>query len=178
MEAALQLTPRASVSDDSFRDVVSRTFAAEFPRLFRFLNRLTGDTDLAADLAQEAFVQLYSRGAMPDEPPAWLISVALNRFRNARTTSARRRRLLTPFRAESVMADPRALPGDEMDRDARRAAVRRILARLSDRDRQLLLLRAESYRYREIAAALDLNEASVGTLLARAKRAFLEASRQ
>jgi DNA-directed RNA polymerase specialized sigma24 family protein len=37
-----------------------------------------------------------------------------------------------------------------------------------------LLLRAEGYSYRDIATALDLNEASVGTLLARAVRAFRE----
>jgi RNA polymerase sigma-70 factor (ECF subfamily) len=54
-------------------------------------------------------------------------------------------------------------------------AVRAALNRLSERDRQLLLLRADGYRYHEIAVALDLNEASVGTLLARAKRAFREA---
>jgi len=39
----------------------------------------------------------------------------------------------------------------------------------------MLLLRAEGYSYREIASALQLNEPSVGTLLARAKRAFREA---
>jgi DNA-directed RNA polymerase specialized sigma24 family protein len=33
---------------------------------------------------------------------------------------------------------------------------------------------AEGYSYRDIAAALDLRETSVGTLLARAKRAFRE----
>jgi DNA-directed RNA polymerase specialized sigma24 family protein len=37
-----------------------------------------------------------------------------------------------------------------------------------------LLLRAEGYSYRDIAAALELNEASVGTLLARAKQSFLQ----
>lgn len=36
----------------------------------------------------------------------------------------------------------------------------------------MLLLRAEGYSYRDIASALELNEASVGTLLARAVRAF------
>jgi RNA polymerase sigma-70 factor (ECF subfamily) len=53
--------------------------------------------------------------------------------------------------------------------------VRATIERLGERDRQLLLLRAEGYGYRELAAALGLNEASVGTLLARAKRAFREA---
>jgi RNA polymerase sigma-70 factor (ECF subfamily) len=37
-----------------------------------------------------------------------------------------------------------------------------------------LLLRAEGYSYKEIAEALMIQEASVGTLLARAKRAFRE----
>jgi RNA polymerase sigma-70 factor (ECF subfamily) len=44
--------------------------------------------------------------------------------------------------------------------------------RLSERDRGLLLLRAEGYSYRDMAAALQINEASIGTLLARAKREF------
>jgi RNA polymerase sigma factor (sigma-70 family) len=50
--------------------------------------------------------------------------------------------------------------------------VRSVLDRMPDRDRQLLLLSAEGYSYRDIAAALELNEGSVGTLLARARRAF------
>ena len=50
--------------------------------------------------------------------------------------------------------------------------MRRALDRVPERDRHLLLLRAEGYSYREIAAALQIQETSVGTLLARAKRAF------
>ena len=56
-----------------------------------------------------------------------------------------------------------------------RAKVRDALNRLSLRERELLLLRAEGYSYRDLAAVLELNETSVGTLLARAKRAFEEA---
>jgi RNA polymerase sigma-70 factor (ECF subfamily) len=56
-----------------------------------------------------------------------------------------------------------------------RERVRAAIDQLGERERQLLLLRAEGYGYRELAAALDLHEASVGTLLARAKRAFREA---
>ena len=41
-----------------------------------------------------------------------------------------------------------------------------------ERESRLLLLRAEGYSYRDIAAALELHEASVGTLIARARRAF------
>jgi RNA polymerase sigma factor (sigma-70 family) len=147
-------------------------FQTEFPRLFRYLDRLSGEPDLAADLAQEAFVRLNRRGAMPDRPELWLITVALNLFRNIKSTQSRRRRLLTVARAESVLADPVPTPALVQGAVESSDQVRRALSRLADREQRMLLLRAEGYSYRDIAAALELNEASIGTLLARAKRAF------
>src|SRR5688572_30052419 len=78
----------------SFQDQVVELFHSHFHRLVRYLDRLSGDPELASDLAQEAFVKLHRRGALPDHPEAWLITVAMNLFRNARSTAARRRRLL------------------------------------------------------------------------------------
>lgn len=156
----------------AFHDQVAGLFAAHFHRLFRCLDRLSGDPELAADLVQEAFVRLYRRGALPDRPEAWLISVAMNLFRNAAAGQGRRRRLLTLARAEAVHSDPEPAPDQVGASDDVRRAVRKALDRLALRDRHLLLLRAEGYSYRDIAAALELSEASVGTLLARAVRAF------
>ena len=147
-------------------------FHSHFHRLVRYLDRLSGDPELASDLVQEAFVKLHRRGALPDHPEAWLITVAMNLFRNARSTAARRRRLLTPSRAEVSLGDPAPGPARLLEGGDAAERVRAAIDRLGERDRQLLLLRAEGYGYRELAAALGLNEASVGTLLARAKRAF------
>ena len=158
----------------AFRNAFSSLFDAQFPRLFRYLDRVSGDPELAQDVAQDAFLRLYRRGSMPDSPEAWLVSVAMNLFRNAATKHRRRRRLLSLSRAEGLQSDP-APTGEEATSPGRARRVRRALDSLSDRDRQLLLLHVEGYRYREIAAALDLNEPSVGTLLARARRAFRSA---
>lgn len=155
-----------------FRECFVALFDREFPRLYRYLDRLSGEPDLAADLAQEAFVRLHQRGAMPDRPELWLITVALNLFRNVKSTSTRRRRLLTLARAESVLADSPPAPGQVNDLSESYHRVRATMQRLPEREQQMLLLRAEGYSYRHIANALDLNEASIGTLLARAKRAF------
>lgn len=159
----------------AFEDRFRELFQAEFPRLFRYLDRLSGEPDLAADLAQEAFVRLYDRGEMPDRPGVWLITVALNLFRNVKSTQARRRRLLTVARGESLLADPVPMPGQSNDAAEGYAQVRVAMSRLPEREQRMLLLRAEGYSYRDIAGVLDLNEASIGTLLARAKRAFREA---
>jgi RNA polymerase sigma factor (sigma-70 family) len=100
--------------------------------------------------------------------------VALNLFRNARSTRTRRRRLLSVIRGERVQSDPAPAADQSTLQDESRSRVRAAVDRLPERERQLLLLRAEGYSYRELARALDLHEASVGTLLARARQAFRE----
>ena len=150
-------------------------FDSHFPRLFRILDRISGEPALAADLAQESFIRLYRRGEAPDAPEAWLVSVALNLFRNARSKRSRRLRLMSDARGASVLSDPGAAPDEAVAAEQTRLRVRIALDRLPEREQQLLLLRAEGYAYRDIAIALELNEASVGTLLARARQAFREA---
>jgi RNA polymerase sigma-70 factor (ECF subfamily) len=155
-----------------FDAAFTAVFDAAFGRLFRVLDRLSGDPELASDLAQEAFIRLYRRGSLPDQPHAWLVTVALNLFRNARKSRRRRGALLTLSRGAAAHSDPPATPEQLLDADETRRRVRYTLDSLDERGRCLLLLSAEGYEYREIAAMLGLNPASVGTLLARARGAF------
>ncbi len=53
-----------------------------------------------------------------------------------------------------------------------RSAVRDVLCKLGRAQAELLLLRQHGLSYDEIAAALGMNPASVGTLLRRAQEAF------
>ena len=52
------------------------------------------------------------------------------------------------------------------------ARVRAVLSGMDERQARLLLLRHTGFSYQEIAAALDLNPASIGTLLNRAEQEF------
>jgi RNA polymerase sigma factor (sigma-70 family) len=153
-------------------------FQHEYPRLFRYLDRVSADPDLAADLAQDAFIRLYRRGAMPERPGVWLITVAMNLFRNVRSTHARRHRLLSAARGESGLADEPVSPEQLPEAGDTAEQVRHALSVLPAREQQMLLLRAEGYSYRDIATALRLNESSIGTLLARAKRGFSAAYKE
>jgi RNA polymerase sigma factor (sigma-70 family) len=147
-------------------------FEDSFPRLFRYMDRLSGDPDLASDLAQEAFVKLYRRGSFPDSPDAWLATVATNLFRNNRNMRTRRRRLLTPVRGAAAHSDDAPGPSTEVEAKESSERVRRALDRMEEPARQLLLLRAEGYSYKDLAAVLEVAETSVGTMLARAREAF------
>jgi RNA polymerase sigma factor (sigma-70 family) len=98
----------------------------------------------------------------------------MNLFRNAKSSRSRRHRLLTVARGEGIHADPPPSPDQAAIAEESRRRVRSVIDRLPERERRLLLLHAEGYSYRDIAAALGLNEASMGTLLARARRAFRE----
>ena len=158
----------------SFRELFREAFDAHYASIFRYLDRLSGDPDLAADIVQEAFVRLYRRGSLPEKPDRWLVTVALNLFRN-RWSKRTRRRELRSLRESSLRPSVPETPLEATRTSEKRERVRAALDRLTERDRELRLLRAEGYSYRDMAAILDLNESSVGTFLARARRSFLEA---
>jgi RNA polymerase sigma-70 factor (ECF subfamily) len=171
-EAGSERVIALSETHRSFDDRFVELFDTHYARLVRYLDRLSGDPDLAADVAQDAFVRLYRRGAVPDIPGGWLVSVAMNLFRNVKSARSRRLRLLTPARGEGVLADPAPSPNEAVEASETKRRVRLAIDGLPERERRMLLLRAEGYRYREIAKALEITEASIGTLLARAKREF------
>jgi RNA polymerase sigma-70 factor (ECF subfamily) len=56
--------------------------------------------------------------------------------------------------------------------DQEQGRVRAALAAIAPRQAELLLLRHDGMSYQELASSLDLNPASVGTLLSRAQEAF------
>jgi RNA polymerase sigma-70 factor (ECF subfamily) len=152
-------------------------FRERFPMLYRYLSRMSGDPALADDVAQESFVRLHARGSMPDDPPAWLISVANNIVRDEYRTTRRREKLLAGWfiaedRVERTPAtDAQVLAGE------REATIRKALGALRLRDQRLLILRHEGFSYREIAEALGIAPASVGTLLVRATAALAKVYR-
>jgi RNA polymerase sigma factor (sigma-70 family) len=154
---------------------VAALYHARFESLFRYVDRLTGDPDLARDLVQDTFIRLHRRGAMPDDPPAWLATVATNLFRDQRRQTRRRTELVTQHAADAAeLTEPPTADADLLVHETRSRA-RKALDALPERERTLLLLRHEGYSYRELARAVGVAESSVGTLLVRATRLFRNA---
>lgn len=169
--------PPATV-DESFETAFSVLFRERFAMLYRYLNRVSGDSALADDVAQESFVRLHARGTMPDNPSAWLVSVANNIVRDERRTTRRRRKLLSGWMAREEETPRVPSPDARVLAEERARGVRRALETLRPRDQRLLILRHEGFSYREIAEALAIAPVSVGTLLVRATAALSRVYRE
>ena len=147
-------------------------FLRHYATVYRVLYGVVGNAQEAEDLAQETFTALYRQPPRLDGPGsvgAWLYRVAVNRAYNALRSNQRLQR-----RLERVEPEQPSDPQDEYLRREERERVRAALARLPERSAKLLLLRYAGLAYAEIAAALQVAPSSVGTLLVRAERAFLQ----
>jgi RNA polymerase sigma-70 factor (ECF subfamily) len=145
-------------------------FERLYPSLYRYLHRLTGDADVAEDIAQEAFVRLLRQELPEAEIRPWLFTVAMNLVRDRARKNERRQRLLS---GAPNMISVEMRPDDRVEQSEQIAIVRNALEQLSDRDRQLLLMREEVFKYEEIAGVIGVAPASVGTLIARALKRFI-----
>jgi RNA polymerase sigma factor (sigma-70 family) len=156
-------------------------FAQFYPELFGLVYRVLGDRMETEDTLQEAFLKLADEPELlprPDaEVAAWLRRVGMNlAFNRLRSQKRARARLEQVGRLEASGATPDAGdlggPADVVVRGEERAAVRRALAEVPERQRECLLMRHSGYSYAEIAATLGIAVGSVGVLLARAEHAL------
>jgi RNA polymerase sigma-70 factor (ECF subfamily) len=145
-------------------------FLRYYRRIYDVLFRLMGDAAEADDIAQETFIRLYRHPLPPGREHnvgGWLYRVAINLGYNA-LRATRRRATYEQVDDVTSPADPEALAAQ--NDECRR--VRQTLSELPSQQAQLLMLRHAGLSYQELAQALDVAPTSVGTLLARAERAF------
>lgn len=150
------------------------TFDEMYPPLVRYCHRLTGDRDAAEDAAQEALVRLFAHGVQGPAPAVrvWLFKTATHLIRDRWRVDENRRRLL---QENPVLPGESDGPERRLERKMERERAREALERLGRRDREMLLMRYEGFSYKEIAEVVNVAATSVGTLLARAERRFLQA---
>src|SRR5438105_14973914 len=156
-------------------------FAQFYPELFGLVYRVLGDSMETEDTLQEAFFKLSDEPDLQIRPNgevgAWLrrvgLNLAFNRLRSAKRARARLERVgRLELSDEEPIENTLASPDGVLVRREERAAVRRALAEVPERQRECLLLRHSGYSYAEIAASLGIASGSVGVLLARAEHAF------
>lgn len=171
------LLERISMGDEASFEAV---FRHHYDRVYGLLFRLLGNRAEAEDITQEVFLKLHKHAfrkrlfsrQREHNIGAWLYRTATNAGYNAiRSRQRRWQRNLV------LVPDPTGTPGVDKEVEQREleTAVRATLARLPERQTQLLLMRQMGFSYAECAQACDVAPGSVGTLLARAAKAFQQA---
>lgn len=145
-------------------------FAAHFTRVARVAGRVVRDRGRAEDLAVDAFVKWWRhKDIRGDRTVGWLYRVAVRLALDELRRTARRSRF---ERIVGALQGAPPTPEDVHTVQDEQQRVRMVLATLRRRDSSLLLLRSDGLTYDELASALGLNPASIGTLISRAQRAF------
>ena len=145
------------------------TFRTHYARIARIVSRVVNDSARADDLVTEVFWKLWNtHSAQTPDVGGWLYRVALRAALDDLRRQSRRAKYERLFGFQR--REPTPEEAHAQAEDCRR--VRSVLAVLKVSQSELLMLRGEGFSYQEIAKALKLNPASVGTLLIRAQKAF------
>jgi RNA polymerase sigma-70 factor (ECF subfamily) len=153
------------------------------PRIFRFILASLRDRESAENLTQECFVRAYRardqfRGAA--SIPTWLLQIAANLIRDHESSGRLkfwRRALGIDLRdVMDVIPDRQLSPESMLSVKQEVAAIWRVAAKLSERQRTVLLLRfVEDLDLLEIAEVTGLKLGTVKTHLFRALEAVRKA---
>lgn len=148
--------------------------------LFNFICHCLGDYDLACDVAQQVFLQLYI--SMPTlrtgEPlKAWLFQVARNRcldeLRRKRPTHFSELESTTgddDLSPLDIMPDTRPLPDEIAEHHDLQSALKKAIDGLPPKFRSVVLLRyAGQLTFSEIGKTLNMPEATAKTYFQRAR---------
>ncbi len=161
---------------DGAKDLVSGLFAEWYGPLVRYALRATGSFETAEDVVQASFAELYRallEGKPVENPKGWTLCVVrreiVDRLREEKRHGGA---FLTLSAAENVAgaaSAPDVGGWEEVN-------LTSLLSGLSAREEEVLLLRAQALKYRQIASELKIGINSVKTLLSRAIRKMQQTS--
>ena len=135
----------------------------------------------AEDIIQETFLRLYrhlNAGGRDSNLRGWVFRVA----HNISVNELKRRKFLYPVTLEelSELQAPQANPGPSLEelliRKEEMGRVHAAISSLSVQQKQCLYLRAEGFRYREIAEILEVTISTVAESLRRAIKKLIRES--
>ncbi len=150
-------------------------FSLHHRTVFRAARSIVHDCGLAEDVTQEVFIRLYKNmdAIKSDEMlRPWLIRVALNLAKNTLRGNIRANTRDENYVKETVEASVISVES-EFEQQAEVSEINRALNKVKEPLRSCLILKQQGLSYREIAESLSLNEASIGTFVARARAEFM-----
>ena len=141
--------------------------------LYRYLLCLSVSSTEADEMVQETFLRLYKHlhaGGREDNLRGWVFRVA----HNISINELKKRKYFPGIRPDQWAeftesnADPAPNPEELLLGKERMVRVHAAISMLSEQQKECLHLRAEGFRYREIAEILDVTISTVAESLRRA----------
>lgn len=139
--------------------------------VYRFVLRAVRNREDAEDVTQVTFMNAYKalqRGAWPDRPRAWLLTIAQN--------VCRRRYRRDSAKPQEINIAPE--PAVAAENDSETPSAGEIVTALNDlpenQRRALFLREVQGKAYAEVGAELGLSASATQALLFRARRSFRE----
>lgn len=146
---------------DHAAEITGNLFDSWYPSLVRYGLKFSGSLHLAEDTIQETFLLLYRElreGRTVPNPKAWTLLV----MRRLMIRRMRAEKMTVPI--DDDLSGAVLKPAFE----AAEPAPKLCLDVLSPRETEVILLRLQAVKYKDIAAALDISVNSVNKFLARA----------
>ena len=169
---AVRADPRLGQGDPTGNGtaaLASELFQQHSPLVLAVCRRLLVDPAEAEDAMQQTFLHAYRSllaGREPQQPSAWLSSIARNECLNR--IRARTREPGADQLANGAVGSPDALNAAIASEDLR--ALGHTIKGLPAQQREALLLHEFcGLRYEEVAAAIGVSESAIGSLLFRAR---------
>jgi RNA polymerase sigma factor (sigma-70 family) len=169
-----------AMAGTTLQDTLAALWHMEAPKLIARATRITGDVGVAEELVQDSFAAALEHwpSAMPDNPAAWLMSVARNRALDRlaqRKLHARKQQLLAHELDEQAMSPGPADPDDDIGDDLLRLVFIACHPLLSTTARVALTLRlVGGLTTGEIARAFLQPEPTIAQRIVRAKKTLAE----
>lgn len=148
---------------------IESVFRTYYGRLTGLISRVVRDRARAEEIAVEVILKFARARVAADRAEPWLLRAAATAAIDELRRRERRGRRESWF---GFLSKPPATPHDAWASADEVGRVRAVLAKLAPRAAEMLLLRADGASYEEVAAALEMNAASVGTTLRRAQEQF------
>jgi RNA polymerase sigma factor (sigma-70 family) len=142
--------------------IVTILFERWHRSLLRYALHFPLTYEMAEEVVQETYLQLYQAlqaGTPIKYPKAWVFCV----LRRAVKRKLMQECIYEPLDPDEQIYDPQKILNDALSFNG-------LLKQLSARERQVVLLRLDHWKYREIADSLNISMNTVDTLLGRAFR--------
>ena len=168
LDAKLLSLGRPSMTID---EKVTELFVGLREPVYRYVITILGSAAEAEEITQEAFMRLYCHlrdGNTVDHSRAWVFRVA----HNLAVNEAGRKRIFSPVvdwdELCAVRPDSGSSPEQTSIHEERFDQLQKAMGQLPELQRRCVMLRAEGFRYHEIASTLGLAKSTVQESLRRA----------